>query len=95
MTNIPRGDDLSELRRLLRGVMRGTWSRRRPSIRAQSGECNSLCDEFLDLCTIHGEYDPGDDFEARYDDPALGFAWPISEEISIVILRVTSRSAWT
>jgi hypothetical protein len=27
---------------------------------AQSGERNALCDEFLDLCTIHGENDPGE-----------------------------------
>jgi DNA-binding MarR family transcriptional regulator len=31
MTNIPRGDDLTELRQLLRRVLRGTWSRRRPT----------------------------------------------------------------
>jgi DNA-binding MarR family transcriptional regulator len=31
MANIPRGDDLGELRQLLRRVMRGTWSRRRPT----------------------------------------------------------------
>jgi DNA-binding MarR family transcriptional regulator len=30
MTNIP-GDELSELRQLLRRVMRGSWSRRRPT----------------------------------------------------------------
>ena len=31
MENIPRADDLTELRRLLRRVLRGTWSRRRPT----------------------------------------------------------------
>jgi hypothetical protein len=35
------------------------------SIFAQSGERNALCDEFLDLCTIHGEYDPGEPRLAR------------------------------
>jgi DNA-binding MarR family transcriptional regulator len=31
MTNIPAPDDLTELRDLLRRVMRGSWSRRRPT----------------------------------------------------------------
>jgi hypothetical protein len=35
------------------------------SILAQSGESNALCDEFLDLCTIHGENDPGEPRLAR------------------------------
>ena len=35
------------------------------SVLAQSGERNALCDEFLDLCTIHGEYDPGEPRLAR------------------------------
>ncbi len=35
------------------------------SIFAQDGERNPLCDEFLDLCTIHGEYDPGESRLAR------------------------------
>ena len=35
------------------------------SILAQSGERNALCDEFLELCTIHGEYDPGERRLAR------------------------------
>jgi hypothetical protein len=30
------------------------------SILAQSGESDPLCDQFLDLCTIHGENDPGE-----------------------------------
>jgi len=35
------------------------------AILAQSGEQNMLCDEFLDLCTIHGESDPGEPKLAR------------------------------
>lgn len=35
------------------------------AIFAQSEERNPLCDEFLDLCTIHGEYDPGESRLAR------------------------------
>ena len=35
------------------------------AIFAQSGERNALCDEFLDLCTIHGESDPGEPRLAR------------------------------
>jgi uncharacterized protein YbjT (DUF2867 family) len=35
------------------------------AIFGQSGERNALCDEFLDLCTIHGEYDPGEPRLAR------------------------------
>ena len=35
------------------------------SILSQSGERNPLCDEFLDLCTIHGENDPGEPRLAR------------------------------
>ena len=31
----------------------------------QDGERNALCDEFLDLCTIHGEHDPGESRLAR------------------------------
>ncbi len=30
------------------------------TIFAQSEERNPLCDEFLDLCSIHGENDPGE-----------------------------------
>ncbi len=30
------------------------------SILAQSGEADALCDQFLDLCSIHGESDPGE-----------------------------------
>jgi hypothetical protein len=35
------------------------------SILAQSGERSALCEEFLDLCTIHGESDPGETRLAR------------------------------
>lgn len=31
----------------------------------QDGERNALCDEFLDLCTIHGESNPGEPRLAR------------------------------
>ncbi|HEY1984620.1 MAG TPA: hypothetical protein VGG85_04380 [Terracidiphilus sp.] len=34
-------------------------------ILAQSGESSALCDEFLDLCTIHGESNPGEPRLAR------------------------------
>ncbi len=35
------------------------------SVLAQNGETDPLCDEFLDLCTIHGENDPGEPRLAR------------------------------
>lgn len=35
------------------------------SILAQQEERSALCDEFLDLCTISGEYDPGEARLAR------------------------------
>ncbi len=35
------------------------------SILAQAEEQDALCDEFLDLCTIHGEFDPGEPRLAR------------------------------
>ena len=35
------------------------------SILAQSGESDALCDQFLDLCSIHGESDPGEPKLAR------------------------------
>lgn len=34
-------------------------------ILAQHGERNALCDEFLDLCTMHGESHPGERKLAR------------------------------
>ena len=47
------------------------------TILAQSGEQNSLCEEFLDLCTIHGENNPGEPklaraFLARIDKGEVG-----------------------
>jgi hypothetical protein len=35
------------------------------AILAQSGESDALCDQFLDLCSIHGENDPGEPRLAR------------------------------
>jgi hypothetical protein len=35
------------------------------AILAQQQERNALCDEFLDLCTMHGEYHPGERKLAR------------------------------
>jgi hypothetical protein len=35
------------------------------AIFAQQEERNALCDEFLDLCTMHGEYHPGERKLAR------------------------------
>ena len=35
------------------------------AILAQDGERNALCDEFLDLCTMHGESHPGEPRLAR------------------------------
>jgi hypothetical protein len=35
------------------------------SILAQDEEQNQLCDQFLDLCSIHGESDPGEPRLAR------------------------------
>ena len=36
-----------------------------PGIYAQQDERNALCDEFLDLCSIHGEAHPGERKLAR------------------------------
>lgn len=46
-------------------------------ILAQSGEQNLLCDEFLDLCAMHGESNPGEArlaraFLARIDRKQVG-----------------------
>ena len=49
----PEADRLRELAMALQSIL------------AQSGERNALCDEFLDLCTIHGENDPGEPRLAR------------------------------
>jgi hypothetical protein len=35
------------------------------AILAQSGEQDAICDQFLDLCSIHGEHDPGEPKLAR------------------------------
>lgn len=35
------------------------------AIFSQQGERNALCDEFLDLCSMHGEYHPGERRLAR------------------------------
>jgi hypothetical protein len=35
------------------------------SILSQNGEADPLCDQFLDLCSIHGENDPGEPKLAR------------------------------
>jgi hypothetical protein len=35
------------------------------SLFAQQEERNALCDEFLDLCSMHGEYHPGERKLAR------------------------------
>lgn len=49
------------------------------AVLAQSGERNALCDEFLDLCTMHGEYHPGEprlarEFLKRIDRGEVGTA---------------------
>ena len=49
----PEAARLRELALALQGVF------------AQQEERNALCDEFLDLCTIHGEYNPGERKLAR------------------------------
>jgi hypothetical protein len=49
----PEAARLRELAVALQGVL------------AQSDERNALCDEFLDLCTIHGESHPGERRLAR------------------------------
>ena len=35
------------------------------AVLAQSGEQDALCEQFLDLCSIHGENDPGEPRLAR------------------------------
>jgi hypothetical protein len=49
----PEAERLRELALALQGLF------------AQQEERNALCDEFLDLCTIHGESDPGERKLAR------------------------------
>jgi hypothetical protein len=53
------------------------------AIASQSDTRNALCDEFLDLCTMHGESHPGEprlarDFLARIERGAVGT--PTQEE---------------
>jgi hypothetical protein len=47
------------------------------AISNQAGETNALCDEFLDLCTMHGDSHPGEPrlarmFLARIERGAVG-----------------------
>jgi hypothetical protein len=49
----PEAERLRELALALQAVL------------AQQEERNALCDEFLDLCTMHGEYNPGERKLAR------------------------------
>jgi hypothetical protein len=35
------------------------------AVLAQSGQQDAICDQFLDLCSIHGEHDPGEPRLAR------------------------------
>ena len=51
--NWPEAARLRELAVALQGVL------------AQQGQRNALCDEFLDLCTMHGESHPGERKLAR------------------------------
>jgi hypothetical protein len=49
------------------------------AISHQAGEANALCDEFLELCTIHGEANPGEprlarEFLARIERGEVGDA---------------------
>jgi hypothetical protein len=60
--------EASQLRELAAGLQ---------NILAQTEERDALCDEFLDLCTIHGENDPGEprlarEFLKRIDKGELG-----------------------
>ena len=48
-----------------------------PDVFAQQGERNALCDEFLDLCSMHGESHPGErklarEFLARIERGEVG-----------------------
>jgi hypothetical protein len=52
-TSWPEAARLRELAVALQGVL------------TQQGERNALCDEFLDLCSMHGEYNPGERKLAR------------------------------
>jgi len=52
-TGWPEAARLRELALALQGIL------------AQQEQQNALCDEFLDLCSIHGEADPGERKMAR------------------------------
>jgi hypothetical protein len=52
----PGWPEAAQLRELAAGVQ---------AILAQAGERNALCEEFLDLCTMHGESHPGEARLAR------------------------------
>jgi hypothetical protein len=48
-----------------------------PDVFAQQGERNALCNEFLDLCSMHGEFHPGErklarEFLARIERGEVG-----------------------
>jgi hypothetical protein len=48
-----------------------------PDVFAQQGGRNALCDEFLDLCSMHGEFHPGErklarEFLARIERGEVG-----------------------
>jgi hypothetical protein len=49
----PEAERLRELALAIQGIL------------AQTGERDALCDEFLDLCSMHGESDPGERRLAR------------------------------
>jgi hypothetical protein len=53
----PEAARLRELAFALQSILAQSW--------AESGESDPLCDQFLDLCSIHGEYDPGEPKLAR------------------------------
>jgi hypothetical protein len=53
----PEAARLRELAFALQSVLAQSWD--------QGGESDPLCDQFLDLCSIHGESDPGEPKLAR------------------------------
>ena len=53
----PEAARLRELAFALQSILAQSWD--------QSGEADPLCDQFLDLCSIHGENDPGEPKLAR------------------------------
>ena len=54
-----------DVRCVARGGASARTGTRAASILAQQEERNALCDEFLDLCSIHGESHPGEPRLAR------------------------------